>query len=195
MIPEDYIDEEESPGPVFLDRSGRRWPRVRRIATGFGAITTLLLLSLAAIVLLVPPVLPAFNPVSNSVTPRFVGVRENRMRRSKRGELYAALQVQKTARSIRNAAAAIERELSGAPSVRQIRAGFYVWWADNSLASFRRNYDDLDWIVSEWGYLSPTGDSVDVSMIQKDTSFFGVYDSIPSHPKVLLLVNNVDRKT
>ncbi|MEO7042537.1 MAG: glycosyltransferase [Gemmatimonadaceae bacterium] len=168
---------------------------MRRFATLIGVITTLLLLSLAAIVLLAPPVLPAFNPASSSVTPRFVGKRQNRIRRSKRGELYAALQVQRTARSIRNAAAAIERELSGAPSTRQIRAGFYVWWADNSLASFRRNYDDLDWIVSEWGYLSPAGDSIDVSMIQKDTSFFGVYDSIPAHPKVLLLVNNIDRKT
>ena len=195
MIPEDYIDDMAPSGPVFLDRTGRRWPRVRRVATALGAITTLLLLSLTAIVLLVPPVLPVFKPASNSVTPRFVGARENRMRRSKRGELYAALQVQRTARSIRKAAAALERELTGVPSARQIRAGFYVWWADNSLASFRRNYDDLDWIISEWGYLSPSGDSVDVSMIQKDTSFFGVYDSIPSHPKVLLLVNNVDRKT
>lgn len=195
MTHEDYLDDEEPSGPVFLDRTGRRWPRVRRFATAFGAITTLLLLSLAAIVLLAPPVLPTFNPVPSSVTPRFVGKRENRIRRAKRSELYAALQVQRTARSIRNAAAAIERELSGVPSTRQIRAGFYVWWADNSLASFRRNYDDLDWIVSEWGYLSPTGDSVDVSMIQKDTSFFGVYDSIPSHPKVFLLVNNIDRKT
>lgn len=196
MIPEDYLDEESPSGPVFLDRTGRRWPRVRRLATALGAITTLLLLSLTAIVLLVPPVLPAFTPTSSSVVqPRFVGTREYRLRRTKRSELYAALQVQRTARSIRKAATAIERELTGVPSTRQIRAGFYVWWADNSLASFRRNYDDLDWIISEWGYLSPSGDSVDVSMIQKDTSFFGVYDSIPSHPKVLLLVNNVDRKT
>jgi cellulose synthase/poly-beta-1,6-N-acetylglucosamine synthase-like glycosyltransferase/peptidoglycan/xylan/chitin deacetylase (PgdA/CDA1 family)/spore germination protein YaaH len=187
--------EEEFTNPVFLDRTGRRWPRVRRFATIIGALSTLLLLSLAAIVLLAPPVLPKFNPASSSVAPRFVGKRANRKRRAKRGELYAALQVQRTERSIRSAAAAIEREFSGPPSSRQIRAGFYVWWADNSLASFRRNYDDLDWIVSEWGYLSPAGDSIDVSMIQKDTSFFGVYDSIPSHPKVFLLVNNVDRKT
>ena len=192
---DDFLESEESSGPVFLDRTGRRWPRVRRVATFIGIITTLLLLSLAAIVLLAPPVLPAFNPASSSVTPRFVGKRQNRMRRSKRGELYAALQVQRTARSIRDAAAAIERQLSGAPSTRQIRAGFYVWWADNSLASLRRNYDDLDWIISEWGYLSPAGDSIDVSMIQKDTSFFGVYDSIPAHPKVFLLINNIDRKT
>lgn len=193
--PDDDPDDGESSDPVFLDRTGRRWPRVRRFATVFGAVTTLLLLSLAAIVLLAPPVLPTFNPAPNSVTPRFVGTRANRRRRSKRSELYAALQVQRTARSIRNAATAIERELSGVPNTRQIRAGFYVWWADNSLASFRRNYDDLDWIVSEWGYLAPAGDSIDVSMIQKDTSFFGVYDSIPSHPKVLLLINNIDRKT
>ncbi|MDQ2890258.1 MAG: glycosyltransferase [Gemmatimonadota bacterium] len=195
MIPEDYLDEEGTAGPVFLDRSGRRWPRVRRLATVLGVVTTLLLLSLAGIVLLVPPVLPAFKPAANAVAPRFVGTREYRLRRTKRSELYAALQVQRTARSIRNAAVAIERQLTGAPSTRQIRAGFYVWWADNSLASLRRNFDDLDWVISEWGYLSPAGDSIDVSMIQKDTAFFGVYDSIPSHPKVLLLVNNVDSKT
>ena len=195
MIPEDYLDEEEPSGPVFLDRTGRRWPRVRRLVTVLGAVTTLVLLSLTGIVLLAPPALPAFRPAAGTVRPRFVGTREYRLRRTKRSELYAALQVQRTARSLRNAAAAIERQLTGSPRARQIRAGFYVWWADNSLASFRRNYDDLDWIVSEWGYLSPRGDSVDVSMIQKDTSFFGVYDSIPSHPKVLLLVNNIDRKT
>ena len=195
MTDDEDVFEEESSGPVFLDRTGRRWPRVRKFATIVGVISTLLLLSLGAIVLLAPPVLPAFNPAASTVTPRFVGKRENRKRRAKRGELYAALQVQRTARSIRNAAAAIEREFSGAPSAQQIRAGFYVWWADNSLASFRRNYEDLDWIIGEWGYLSPAGDSIDVSMIQKDTSFFGVYDSIPSHPKVFLLVNNVDRKT
>jgi peptidoglycan-N-acetylglucosamine deacetylase len=195
VIPEDLPDDDEPSGPVFLDRTGRRWPRVRRLATILGALTTILLLSLAAIVLLVPPVLPAFRPASSSMAPRFVGARENRIRRSKRSELYAALQVQRTARSIRNAAVAIERKLAGTPSTKQIRAGFYVWWADNSIASFRRNYEDLDWIVSEWGYLSPAGDSVDVSMIQKDTAFFGFYDSIPSHPKVLLMVNNIDRRT
>ncbi len=195
MIPEDYLDEEAPSGPVFLDRTGRRWPRVRGLATLLGAVTTLLVLSLTAIVLLVPPVLPAFKPAANAVTPRFVGTREYRLRRTKRSELYAALQVQRTARSIRNAAAAIERQLSGVPSTHQIRAGFYVWWADNSLASFRRNYEDLDWIVSEWAYLSPVGDSVDVSMIQKDTAFFGFYDSIPAHPKVLLMVSNINPKT
>ncbi|HEY8310960.1 MAG TPA: polysaccharide deacetylase family protein, partial [Gemmatimonadaceae bacterium] len=167
---------------------------MRRLATALGVITTLVLLSLTAIMLLAPPVLPAFRPIAQPVSPRFSGAKENRLRRAKRGELYAALEVQRTARSIRKAAAVIERELAGVPNSRQIRAGFYVWWADNSLASFQRNYEELDWIVSEWAYLSPKGDSVDVSMIQKDTAFFGFYDSVPAHPKVLLMVNNVDRR-
>jgi hypothetical protein len=84
VIPEDYLDEEAPSGPVFLDRTGRRWPRVRGLATLLGAVTTLLVLSLTAIVLLVPPVLPAFKPASNAVTPRFVGTREYRLRRTKR---------------------------------------------------------------------------------------------------------------
>jgi len=27
---EPYLDDEEPAAPVFLDRTGRRWPRVRR---------------------------------------------------------------------------------------------------------------------------------------------------------------------
>lgn len=190
---EHYLEEEEEEtAPVFLDRTGRRWPRVRRVATAIGVITTLILFAFV-VSFLVPPLLPQFKPASQSVTPRFVGSKQAHLRRARKEQLYAAVQVQRTARSIRTAASALERELTQAttPGVKQIRAGFYVAWADNSLASFRRNYEDLDWVVCEWGFLNAAGDSAD---IRPDTAFFGVYDSIPSHPKVLLMVNNFDRK-
>lgn len=189
---ETYLEEEEETLPVFLDRTGRRWPRVRRVVTAFGVITTLVLFAFV-VTLLAPPLLPQFRPASQSVTPRFIGSRQAHLRRAKKEQLYAALEVQRTARSIRTAATALGRELTGAtnPAAKQIRAGFYVAWADNSLASFSRNYEDLDWVVCEWGFLNAAGDSAD---IKPDTAFFGVYDSIPSHPKVLLMVNNFDRK-
>lgn len=190
---EHYLDEEEDTAPVFLDRTGRRWPRVRRVATAIGVVTTLVLFAFV-VSFLVPPLLPEFKPASQSVTPRFVGTKQAHVRRARKEQLYAAVQVQRTARSIQTAASALKRELTQAttPGTKQIRAGFYVAWADNSLASLRRNYDDLDWVVCEWGFLNAAGDSAD---IKPDTAFFGVYDSIPTHPKVLLMVNNVDRKT
>jgi len=186
-------DEEEDAAPVFLDRTGRRWPRVRRVATAIGVVTTLLVFTFIAVVLLVPPLLPQFRPASASATSRFVGTRQAHLRRAKREQLYAAVRVGRTTRSIKTAAAALAREITGAttPGRKPIRAGFYVAWADNSLASFRRNYEDVDWVVCEWGFLNAAGDSAD---IKPDTAFFGVYDSIPSHPKVLLMVNNFDRK-
>lgn len=193
---EPTLDDDEPSVPVFLDRTGRRWPRVRRVGVAVGVVSTLLLIAFFAS-FLVPPLLPAFNPPPHAVTPRFVGTRQARLRVAKREQLYAALEVQHTATSLRHAAAAVGRELSGATSTapKPIRVGFYVPWADNSRASLGRNAEDLDWLSCEWGYLSADGSHVDVSAIQRDTAFFGVYDSIPSHPKVLLLVNNINPAT
>jgi len=185
-------DEEAPPAPVFLDQSGRRWRRMRRGLTALGVGTTLLLLGFVASVL-VPPLLPTFKPVtSGSVTPKFEGSRRARLRRVKKEQLVAALEAQNAARSIRSAAIALGRTLSGKPgsATKPIRAGFYVSWADNSLASFRENAGDMDWVICEWGFLSPKGDTV---LVRPDTAFFGVYDSIPVRPKVLLQVNNFDR--
>lgn len=185
--------EEGGGAPVFLDRTGRRWRRVRRGLTAFGVVTTLLLLAFVA-TFLVPPLLPEYKPITPGVTPRFAGNRRARLRRVKREQLYAALEAQKAGRAIKNAAIALGRELRGASgsASKPIRVGFYVSWADNSLASFRQHAADLDWVVCEWGFLAPDGTSIAVN---PDTAFFGVYDSIPVRPKVLLLVNNIDRKT
>ncbi|MGI8547920.1 MAG: polysaccharide deacetylase family protein, partial [Gemmatimonadaceae bacterium] len=191
---EHYVDEEDEAAPVFLDRSGRRWPRLRRGLTALGVVTTLVLFAFIVVVVFVPPLLPQFRPAAHSVTPRFVGTQQAHLRRAKREQLYAAVRVGRTARSLKTAAAALAREITGAttPGPKPIRAGFYISWQDNSLASLRRNYEDLDWVVCEWGFLNSAGDSAE---IKPDTAFFGVYDSIPSHPKVLLMVNNFDSKT
>ncbi len=191
-----FIEDEEPSAPIFLDRTGRRWPRIRRGFVIVGGAVTILMIAFAATWVLVPPLLPDFRPAQPAIASRFSTSRMVRLRRAKREQLYAALEVRRTASSIRDAAAAIGREIAGTgvPGRKPIRAAFYVWWADNSLASFQRNHDDIDWIVCEWGYLSPTGQDVDFA-IRQDTSFFGVYDSLATKPKVFLLVNNFNRKT
>lgn len=190
---EPYLDDEEPTVPVFLDRTGRRWPRVRRGLAALGIFVTVLMLAFVAS-FLVPPLLPEFKPVTPGVSPRFVGTRQARLRRTRKEQLYAALEVQRTARSIRHAATTLGREIAAAEgnAPPPIRVGFYVAWTDNSLASFRQNYEGLDWVVCEWGFLNRTGDSV---RVLRDTAFFGVYDSIPAHPKVLMMVSNVDSAT
>lgn len=190
---EQYLEEDEPTVPVFLDRSGRRWPRVRRGFAVLGVFATLLMLAFVAS-FLVPPLLPTFRPAEPGVTPRFVGTRQARIRRARKEQLYAAVEMSRTATSIQHAARALGRAVEaasgGAP--RPIRVGFYLAGIDNSLASFREHYDDLDWVVCQWGFLNRTGDTV---RVVQDTAFFGVYDSVPSHPKVLLMVSNADSAT
>ena len=192
MIDETEVDQDDISGPVFLDRTGHRWRRIRRGGIALGVASTLLLLAFV-VSFLVPPFLPEYNPAVPGVAPRFPGTRNARLRRIKKEQLYAALQVQRTARTIKHAALTLSRELSGTPAsgTKPIRAGFYVSWADNSLASFRQHASDLDWVVCEWGFMMK-GDTL---TIQPDTAFFGVYDSLPVRPKVLLLINNIDRTT
>ena len=191
--PEDPSPDEggaEPGAPVFFDRTGRRWRKMRQVGLVTGVLSTILFFAFA-LSFLIPPLVPEFRPVEPEVTPRFTGSRQTHERRVKRDQLYAALKAQSAARSIKKAAIALRRELNGDQNTPQsIRAAFYVSWADNSLASFRQNAGSLDWVICEWGFLTRGGDSVDV---RPDTAFFGVYDSIPSRPKVLLLVNNFDR--
>ena len=44
------------------------------------------------------------------------------------------------------------------PRNESIVAGFYVNWADNSFASLQRNYDKLDWVIGEWGFIPADAD-------------------------------------
>ena len=188
-----YLDDEEPTVPVFLDRSGRRWPRVRRGLAVVGIVATLLMLAFVAS-FLVPPLLPAFHPAEPGVAPRFVGTRQARIRRARKEQLYAAVEMTRTATSIRHAARALGREIEAASGAAPppIRVGFYVAGVDPSLASFREHSDDLDWVVCEWAFLDRTGSAVH---ILRDTAFFGVYDSVATHPKVLLMVSNIDSTT
>src|SRR6185312_13228644 len=73
-----------------------------------------------------------------------------------------------------------------------IVAGF-LNWQDNSLASLNQHINDLDWVVCDWGFLAPDGDSVQFVINRK------VFDivrkpGVGSPPAILLMVSNFDRR-
>lgn len=189
-----------SRGSVFRDETGRRWRRVRRGLVFIGVVTTLLTLALVASVL-IPPLIPEFKPVtpSSKFLPRFAGTRGARARRLKREQLYTVLEARKAVAGVANAARLFTAQMSSgnADSLSQrIRVGFYVPWADNSLASVRQHAVDLDWIVFEWAFVPPTADTLSFVDTRQLARFYGVYDSLPAsrRPKVMLMVSNYDRR-
>ncbi len=72
-----------------------------------------------------------------------------------------------------------------------IMAGFYVNWDENSYASLDRNIKKLDWVVGEWAFVDPSGDSlrigIDRKVIERDTV------EPPGHrPQLIILVSNYE---
>ena len=101
--------------------------------------------------------------------------------------------------SVANAARLLGKQMStgkGDSTSAPIRVGFYVPWADNSLASVREHATDLDWIVFEWAFVPPTADTLSYVDPRQLARFYGVYDSLPAEqrPKVMLMVSNYDRR-
>jgi len=186
----DEVLDDDLSVPVFLDRSGRRWRRIRGGLVVLGVFTTILTLGFL-VSFLFPPLLPEYRQAEESVVPRFTGTQALRARLSKREQLYAAVTARRTAQAIKGAARRLERELAGVPqgSGKQLRVGFYVTWSDPSLVSFARNASSLDWVVCEWAFLRQSQDTV---QFVADPKFYDVYDSIPNKPKILLMVSNYD---
>lgn len=189
-----------SGGSVFRDVTGRRWRRVRRGLVFAGIVTTVLTLALVASVL-IPPLIPEFKPATPRVKflPKFVGSRGARARRLKREQLYTVLDARRAVRSVERAARAFGAQMrSGSADslTAPTRVGFYVPWADNSLASVREHAADLDWIVFEWAFVPPTADTLTYVSAKQLARFYGVYDSLPAsqRPKVMLMVSNYDRR-
>ncbi len=189
-----------SQGSVFRDDSGRRWRRVRRGLAFVGVVTTLLTLALVASVL-IPPLIPEFKPVapSSKSLPKFAGTRGARARRVKREQLYAVLEARRAVSSVKNAARLFGAQMNGGTAdstSRPTRVGFYVPWADNSLASVREHATDLDWIVFEWAFVPAKADTLTYVDTKQLARFYGVYDSLPAEKraKVMLMVSNYDRR-
>jgi peptidoglycan-N-acetylglucosamine deacetylase len=206
--------------PVFLDPSGRRWRRIRIAALVLGALSSL---AGAAIVagILIPPLLPAMADSfrlkrSLGSAPKLATTRRDRERLAARRRLFVALERRRPAlgvktpflpvrpavtlgqRGIKSSLPALVRDTAlGAvtPAVRRNEvAGFYVNWDDNSFASFQAHVASLDWVVCEWGFLAPAGDSVRLA-IDRKVLYVAMRQPAAHRPRVLMMVGNFDSRS
>src|SRR5574340_447716 len=181
---------------VFLDASGRRWKRLRSVGILVGVITSL---AAAAVVisLLIPPSPPqlamtASPPAHSSL----VMGKLQRRRLTKRLQLFFELRRHRQAPSLRPAQLPVHprRNLGkSAPPGDPVVAGFYVSWADNSLASLSAHADDLDWVVCEGAVLVPGGDSLRIGVDRRVP--FTLAQRVPDErdrPRIFVMVSNYD---
>ena len=101
-------------------------------------------------------------PIDHKLLPPVAFTRDQRERLAIRRSLAHAFHPAPPARHGRHAppggsALVARRGTSADPIV----AGFFVDWADNSLASLIQHVGDLDWVICEWSFLNPAGDSID----------------------------------
>ncbi len=83
-------------------------------------------------------------------------------------------------------------------SSKPIVAGFFVSWDDNSYASLDTNIKHLDWIVGEWAFVDPSGDSLDINLGTASSSRVIVRDTLepPGHrPDLIIMVSNYEGST
>ena len=194
--------------PIFLDQSGRRWRRLRRGALAAGVFTTVLLL-VAVVFLVIPPLLPDLplrQTAADSLgrAPRFgrapsrrlPTLREERERLQSRQRLFEELKRHPATPSRRYSQMPIalprvrhDSLLAARSPQNPIVAGFYVNWDDNSLFSLRQRIDHLDWIVAEWVLIAPRRDSLPL-VFQIDRRVLALAAHARNHPQVFAMVTN-----
>ena len=173
--------------PIFIDRTGRRWRRIRRAALAAGVATTVIALVLVGSLVLSPPMPPELPlAVANNVqiaraTTGKPGAytKVDRLRTAYRRKLAAAMKhYGGSSMSRRPEAVPTMNVGTGTRPTRTdaIVAGFYINWEDNSFASLKRNYDKLDWLIGEWAFVSPDADSLILHVDKK------VVDLLNDHP-------------
>ncbi len=183
-----------------------------------GALTTL---AGAAIVagILIPPLLPAIADnfrVKRNLrgAPKLATTRKERARLAEKRRLFVALEHRRPALGVKTpflpvragvrtsrGTARVAAAASGQPqpqkpdsAARNEVAGFYVNWDDNSFSSFQAHASALDWVVCEWGFLAPSGDSVRLAVDRK--VLYVAQRQPPGHrPRVLMMVGNFDSRT
>ena len=191
-------------GAVFLDPTGTRWRRIRRIALAVGIATTILAL-VVVVGVLIPPLLPVWSGDVTALTspaPHAAATsRQARERLAARRRLLLALGNGrqspagvhpeflpiKPQRRVARARSKSDLAPAGAP----ITAGFYVNWDDNSFASFAAHAQDLDWVVCEWAFVVPTGDSLRFA-IDRRVLYTAEHQPEGHRPLVFAMVSNYD---
>ena len=70
-------------------------------------------------------------------------------------------------------------------------AAFYVNWDDNSFASLQAHASAIDWLVCEWAFLTPGGDSL---RLRLDNRVLYTLQRMPEaeRPRVFVMVSNFD---
>ena len=172
--------------PVFSDHTGRRWRRIRSAALAFGVGTTLIALFLVGSIVLNPPVPPELplatannQPIARPTTGKLSPyTRVDRLRTAYRRKLAAIVRKYGSSKSRRpDFVPALDVGAGSHPPRREaIVAGFYVNWADNSIASLSQHYDKLDWVIGEWAFVPANADSLQLRVDRK------VLDLLASHP-------------
>ncbi|MES2124778.1 MAG: glycosyltransferase [Gemmatimonadota bacterium] len=177
---------------VFSEPTGRRWQRVRTGVYLVGVLSTLGILGLVVSALL-PPSLPrydAFTPAARSPLPAVVGSRAARLREAARERLYRALRHQGRPAAARPSHLRLHPSGTDRGTLDPVIAGFYVNWDDNSFASLKAHIGQLDWVIAEWGFVLPGGDSLQLKI---DPKLLYLVQSLPdsSRPRVLLMLSSV----
>ena len=147
--------------PVFLDPHGRRARGWRRLWIVVGAVA----MAMAALLIVgvaIPPLVPSLPIDHQLLPPGGVHPRPARAPRDPpepRARLPPRHRPRGTdALAPPGGSALVARR---GTATNPIVAGFFVNWADNSLASLIQHVNDLDWVMCEWSFLSPAGDSID----------------------------------
>ncbi len=185
---------------VFQDPSGRRWRLVRRLAFATGVITSLLALVVIGSVLL-PPLLPGVNwtmaPVGPTQAPRVTTSRVERERQQAHLQLKRALDRTRPPPSLRPARLPLVK-WSGGPKPKApdepIVAAFYVNWDDNSFVSLRAHAANLDWVIVEWAFVDPSGDSLQFRIDRKVPYLLSLLKP-EDRPQLLLMISNAQNRT
>jgi cellulose synthase/poly-beta-1,6-N-acetylglucosamine synthase-like glycosyltransferase/peptidoglycan/xylan/chitin deacetylase (PgdA/CDA1 family) len=177
--------------PVFIDKSGRRWPRIRRAAIAAGVATTAIGLTLG-LSLLFAPNIPVLQPQSLTRKPV--------VRLSERARLMARRRFQQALATTRRAPAS--RHVNRMPTVpangekqpaagAPLIGGFFVNWDDNSYASLATNLKQLDLVVLEWAFVERGGDSLRLDTLNGKRAMARILEEpIDRRPKLLLMVSN-----
>jgi cellulose synthase/poly-beta-1,6-N-acetylglucosamine synthase-like glycosyltransferase/peptidoglycan/xylan/chitin deacetylase (PgdA/CDA1 family)/spore germination protein YaaH len=171
--------------------------------------------------ILIPPLLPAltdsFHVKRNlAVAPRLATTRRDRERLAAKRRLFIALERRRPALGVKTAFLPVQRRRqvlrAVKPTIAAARAppsavnasspaahrpevaGFYVNWDDNSFSSFAAHAASLDWVVCEWGFLAPGGDSVQLA-IDRKVLYVAQRQPVGHRPRVLLMLENFDSRT
>ena len=185
--------------PIFIDYSGRRWRRIRRVALAVGVLTTVVALVLVGSIVLWPPIPPELPlasannlPIATATTGKLGPyTKVDRLRTAYRRKLAALTKHYGTTSSRRPELIPELNVGSGSRPTRTdaIVAGFYVNWADNSFASLSRNYDKLDWVIGEWAFVPRNADSLQLRI---DKRVLDLLASRPaeSRPSLFIMLSN-----